>query len=87
MKHADVVTERDLAERARTPSQVGVLAERHVELLVESVDGVEGVPPEQQIRGHEADAFEADVGHGPVVRVVDAIGDDQPFHANDARGP
>ncbi len=85
VEHADVVAEGDLAERARAPSQVGVLAERHVELLVEPVDGVEDVPPQQQVRGHEADALEADVGHGAVVRVVDPLGDDEPFHADHTR--
>src|SRR6476620_4738252 len=69
MEHPDVVAEGNLAQRAGSPAQVGVLPERYVELLVESVDGVEAVVPEQQVGGHEADAFEADVGNCAVVRV------------------
>src|SRR5262245_24759254 len=48
VKDADVMPEGDLAERACPPPEVGILTEWHVELLVESVDGVEGFPAEQQ---------------------------------------
>src|SRR5882724_10634885 len=83
MKDAYVMPEGDPAESAGPPPEVGVLAERHVELLVEPIDRVERLSTDEEVRRHEADPLEADVGDGAIVRIVDLVGHHQPLDSDD----
>src|SRR5678809_112177 len=64
MVHTNVGAERNAAVFERPPSQIGVLAKRpRIELRVEAADGLKCLAPQEQVRGHEPNAFEASVRH------------------------